>query len=175
MKWRLVAVVFFSAGIGSCATSYQPSGFTGGFSETPLAGNAYRILAEGNGYSSANRMNDMALVRAAELTLQNNYYSFVVTDQKGWEKRETLQVGGGQYSSTTTVVGSGNFATAQTYGSYTPPQYMDVSKPRTAIIVVMYRQGEAGADTGLNPRQIIQTYGPRVGYKGPYLVQSSAP
>jgi hypothetical protein len=110
-------------------------------------------------------------VRAAELTLQSGFDSFLITDQQGWEKRGTVQVGGGEYNSTTTVVGTGNFATAQTTGYYTPPTVIDISKPRAAVVVIMFHQGDAGAQNALNPRQVIAIYGPRIGYKGPYLAQ----
>jgi hypothetical protein len=157
--------------LAACSTTYQPTGFRGGFSEIPLSANAYRITAAGNAFTSAEKINQMALVRAAELTLQRGFYSFAVMDQQNWEKRGTIQTAPGYYNSTTsaTVTGFGNraFGTAQTTGTYSGPEYMDYSKPNTAMVVVMFRQDEPGSDRGLLPEKILAQYGPLVGYEPP--------
>lgn len=153
--------------ISGC-TTYQPVGFGGGFSETPLRQDVYRIDSRGNAFASARLVNDIALVRAAELTLQKGYSSFVVLDQAAWEKQELISTGGGQSYSTSTgtasVLGNTIIGSSQTTTTYSPPQTFNVSKPQTSMIVKMFKAGEAGSNNALNPREIIQTIGPRVGY-----------
>src|SRR5437764_1386447 len=51
----------------ACATPYQRHGFTGGFSESQLDENVFRVNFRGNGYTSPERAADFTLLRSAEL------------------------------------------------------------------------------------------------------------
>lgn len=64
----------------SCSTSYQSHSFTGGYSETQLAENVYRVTFKGNGYTSSDRAADLSLMRAAEIGLENGFTHFVIVD-----------------------------------------------------------------------------------------------
>ena len=64
--------------LAGCATAYQPMGFSGGFEELKLSQDTYRIRVSGNGYTSTGRAENIALLRAAELTLQDGYERFVI-------------------------------------------------------------------------------------------------
>ena len=57
--------------LSACATTYQPQGLSGGFSETQLDTNVFKVSFRGNGYTHAERAEDLALLRSAELTLKN--------------------------------------------------------------------------------------------------------
>lgn len=76
--------LFFTAffgiviGLSGCATSYKAQGMKGGFSDTPLAKNTYAVNFQGNGYTSASKTRDFALLRAAEIMQNNNYPYFIV-------------------------------------------------------------------------------------------------
>ena len=48
----------------SCATTYQSEGLTGGFSETQLDENIFRVTFYGNGYTGKERVTDFALLRS---------------------------------------------------------------------------------------------------------------
>ena len=63
--------------LAGCATGYQPMGFTGGYSEVQLNADTYQITVAGNGYTSADRAQKIALLRASELTLNAGYQRFV--------------------------------------------------------------------------------------------------
>src|SRR5262245_15060327 len=63
--------------VTACATPYQSTGFSGGFSETRLAPDVFRVNFSGNGYTSAERAQDFAFLRAAELTLAAGFKYFV--------------------------------------------------------------------------------------------------
>lgn len=63
----------------ACATPYQPHGMSGGYSETQLGENVFRVSFEGNGYTSAVRTADFALLRSAEVALAHGYDYFIVT------------------------------------------------------------------------------------------------
>jgi hypothetical protein len=62
----------------ACATAYQPHGFTGGYSETQVGENVFRIAFEGNQYTTAVRAADLALLRSADVTLERGYGYFVI-------------------------------------------------------------------------------------------------
>lgn len=66
--------------LGGCATAYKPNGFigNGGFDETELAPNYYRVVFKGNEKTSKERAGDFALLRAAELMVNKNCATFQV-------------------------------------------------------------------------------------------------
>ena len=69
----------------SC-TSYGRAGaglIGGGYADFPLGGGKYRIEASGNGYTHQQRVESIALKRAAELTLQKGYKYFWILDEQG--------------------------------------------------------------------------------------------
>jgi hypothetical protein len=69
----------------ACAgqTVYRPAEQRGaeGYAETRLADSRYRVTFSGNGRTPAGTVQDYALLRAAELTLQQGYDWFRVTNQ----------------------------------------------------------------------------------------------
>ena len=66
--------------LASCATPYQPKGFAGGFSETQLSENVFRVTFTANGYSSRERAEDFALLRSADLALDHGFTHFAIVD-----------------------------------------------------------------------------------------------
>jgi hypothetical protein len=68
--------------LGGCATAYQPTGLEGGYEETQLAPDVYRVSFRGNAVTEPERAQDFALLRAAELTLQNGYTHFAVSSEQ---------------------------------------------------------------------------------------------
>lgn len=81
-RLKAVAVVLAAVTVTGCATSYQPRGLSGGFSETQLAENVFEVRFSGNGYTSSERASDFALLRSAELTLERGFKYFVVDDNE---------------------------------------------------------------------------------------------
>ena len=54
-------------------------GFTGGFDDYLTAPNVAVVTFHGNGYTAAERVIEMAMLRCADVTLQHGYRYFVVT------------------------------------------------------------------------------------------------
>jgi hypothetical protein len=133
----------------SCATPYQQNGLLGGVEVTPLQPDTYRINARGNGFSSAARMQDFILLKAAELARGNHFTHFVILSENDWHKTETM-VSPGYITGNTmaTVVSSGNLATgtATTQAIYMPPTSTTVSKPRSDAIVRLLNNPPANAN-----------------------------
>lgn len=68
--------------VTGCATSYQAKSFTGGFSETQLSENIFKINFKGNGYTHSERTEDFVLLRSAEITLDHGFTHFIIIDNK---------------------------------------------------------------------------------------------
>ncbi len=138
-KLFFLAVVFF---LNGCATSYQKMSFSGGFDETQLAENVWKVHFSGNGYTGRNRAEEMTLLRSADLTLQNGFTHFILASSSSASDYSTYTT---PSTSTTTAsaYGSGGYAygtaNTTTYGGQT----FIVSKPSTTNTVVMYKSKPA--------------------------------
>jgi hypothetical protein len=70
---------FFVALLSGCApTAYEARASRGGYSDTQLGDNLFRIAFEGNGFTSAAVTSDYALLRSAEVALEHAFAFFVV-------------------------------------------------------------------------------------------------
>jgi len=78
----LIAFSLFSCG----ATKYQETGHTGGFSETQLNSNVFKVSFKGNAYISKEKVADFALLRAAESTINKGFNYFTVYDSDNYTK-----------------------------------------------------------------------------------------
>ncbi len=122
----------------SCATTYQKKSFTGGFSETQIGENVWRVNFEGNGYTSRERADDLTLLRCAELTLLTGYSYFKLVDSKSYTEEESYttpvtsntQINAQRYGDT--IYGN---ATTQTYGGQTH----FISRPVANNVVMMFK------------------------------------
>ncbi len=65
-----------------CATPYESSGFNGGFSETQISKNMFKVYFEGNSNTKTERASDFIMLRSAELTLREGYKYFSVKNKK---------------------------------------------------------------------------------------------
>jgi hypothetical protein len=87
MKMRLGWLAFLLLGptLSGCAlagaTGYRPAGSDGGYSELQLAPDMFRVAFQGNIYTSQEQVADMALLRAADLSLAHGASYFVVLNQ----------------------------------------------------------------------------------------------
>jgi hypothetical protein len=88
MKNKYLICLSGTSVILGCATPYQSSGLTGGYKETKLAPDIARITVEGNGYTSRDRVQDFALLRASEMALQSGYPYFTGRIQNASEYLE---------------------------------------------------------------------------------------
>ena len=75
------AVIALALIIASCATPYQNTGFRGGYSDTALAPDVYRVSFQGNGFTSSDRAQDLALLHAADVTLSHGFRYFGIVNQ----------------------------------------------------------------------------------------------
>jgi hypothetical protein len=76
---KLIAGLIVSI-LAGCATAYQAQSFSGGFTETQLDTNIFKISFKGNGYTSPERAEEMALLRSADIALKNGFTHFAIID-----------------------------------------------------------------------------------------------
>ena len=135
--------------LSGCATPYQPTGFRGGFDDVALADDMYELRANGNAFTSAARVRDYVLLRASEIARERGFKYFVFVTSENRE-RIASHTFPGEYSESTTgvVTRNGNTATvsAQTEGTYTPPQVFTTTKSASAAVVKYYREKPRGLE-----------------------------
>lgn len=137
-----------------CATGYNHSGLFGGFSDTQLAPDVFRVTFKGNGYTSRERTADFALLRAAELCQTNGFPFFaVVTGQSGGTASSyttpstAYTTGSGSYQGVATgntISGSYSYAGTTTYN---PGQTFTWFKPETGLLVQGFKEKPDGIYT----------------------------
>lgn len=151
--------------VAACATTYQPKSFSGGFSETQLDTNVFRVSFNGNGYTSRDRAEDFTLLRSAELTLKNGFTHFVIVDGRA----------GTDYSSFTTPTQTATTGSASVYGNTvygrsnsttTGGQTFTVQKPNLTNTIVCLGgkpDGVFAYDAAFIYRSLSEKYGVQAG------------
>jgi len=76
---QILTLAVLQVALLGCATPYQPKGLLGGFTESQLKTNVFSVYFGGNGFASRQRCYDFALLRCAEIALENGYPFFVIT------------------------------------------------------------------------------------------------
>lgn len=125
-----------------CATTYQPEAFTGGFTEIQMSENVWRVSFSGNGFTRRNEVEEMAMLRSAELTLLKGYRYFAFLDSRTSIERHSIPQSSTSYT-TGNINSFGNFqGTTRTYGGGS----MNITKPSANNTVVMFKSNaEANA------------------------------
>ena len=82
---RLIAVAISFLTLG-CATQYRSldSSLTGGFTETRLAPDQWRVLVQANGFTTRHEAEQLLMRRAAELTLEQGKRYFELDAHDAW-------------------------------------------------------------------------------------------
>ena len=106
--------IFFLMAIGGCATPYQSTSFMGGFSETRLGPDTFKISFRGNAFIGRETVANYTLLRSAEVALQNGYSYFIIIDESEYTKT-------GVYTTPTTAftTSSGSYSGSSYSGSAT--------------------------------------------------------
>ena len=134
---RTITAIYFVFLLAGCATTYQPKSFSGGFNETQLDTNVFRVSFHGNGYTRAERAEELALLRSAELTLKNGFTHFTIIDGRSREQLGSYTTPTQSYTTaTTTAYGNTAYGTARTtsYGGQT----FLISKPSTTNTIMCF-------------------------------------
>jgi len=92
-KFSMVFVICILA--AGCATQYRSmdESITGGFTETQLAPDTWRVLVEGNGFTTRGEAEQFLMRRCAELALEQGKRYFVLGDHDAWVNVRRSQSG----------------------------------------------------------------------------------
>ncbi len=123
----------------SCATPYQSTGFTGGYSETQLDENVFQVHFNGNGYTSKERSSDFALLRCAELAFTNGYVYFTIIDAEQYTTNSTYTTPT-QTKAKVSVYGNTAYGSSTTYGGQT----YYISKPSNTNTIICFKEKPEG-------------------------------
>ena len=123
--------------LAGCATPYQPSGLSGGFSETQLDANVFRVSFRGNGYTGQERAQEMALLRSAELTLSNGFSYFVIVEDSSRTEYSSV-VTPTQYQTTGTLSTYGNTSYLNAQTRTTGGQTFVIASPSVSNTIVCF-------------------------------------
>jgi len=136
---RLIGIALTSIALSACATAYQKSGFSGGYSETQLDENVFTVSFRGNGYTGRERVADFTLLRSAELMLNHGYKYFAIIDANSHTSHSTYttpttsQTTGSAYA-------SGNYAYGSATTTTTGGQTYLISKPSSSNTIVGFTE-----------------------------------
>lgn len=112
--------------LSACATGYYKNrGITGGYSDTQLAPDVFRVSFSGNGYVSDERAQDMALLRAADLTLMHGYKYFIVGSESDTSTNQSVSTPGHSYT-TGSVSMNANSASYSGQTTYFPGMNINI-------------------------------------------------
>jgi hypothetical protein len=109
---RLFAFVI----LASCATPYGPHQIVGGYSHVRIQNDVFRIVFDGNAYIHKSAVDYYALVRAAEITVQNGRDYFRVLGADTDVKTINVLIPGQTFASSNTYGTAYGHATAYPIG-----------------------------------------------------------
>lgn len=148
--------------LAGCATPYQTQGLTGGFSETQLDQNVFRVSFRGNAYTSSERAADFTLLRSAELAIENGYGYFIIVDTEKYSQTGAYTTPTTSYT-TGSVHGSGDYAHISATTTTSGGQTYFYSRPRSTNTIILFNERpEVDAmvyDASFVVRSIRQRYG----------------
>lgn len=142
--------------ISGCATSYQPKGVGGGFSETQLRQDIYRVRFQGNGYTSEERAVDFTLLRCAELALESGYQFFLIFSESQTAAKAAFMNAATTGSSATINSGSDYIAGNSTSTIYNGQVFV-FEFPRTLNTILLLHDPNSVDGMAYGARYIIKT------------------
>ena len=166
---RFIALVFVLIALSSCASkplySPAPDSESLGYYETRLTESRYRVTFNGAVYTPEEKVKNYALLRAAELTVNNGYDWFQIVDRDGQDSRPVrsprvdVRVG----------VGRGPVPRCYPYGcwvvngpAYTGVDFraIELDDRRQSIIEIVMGKGEPDEPTSVyNAHELLKYLG----------------
>ena len=145
---RVVLLFFTTIFFLSCQTSYQKKSFSGGYEDSQLDKDVYKVSFHGNGYTKQSIVKDYAMRRCAELTIEQGFDHFVIIDK---DSETTSYESNRKHSGTLTQNASGGYSYNGTSRSTT------VEKHTNEMIIKMFKNG-LQPQTALNAQSILKNY-----------------
>lgn len=133
--------------LAACQTSYNPGSASSGFRDTQLSPTSWQISVSGNMFTGYMRVEEMTLLRAAEIVLRHGGSAFHIEQSNTNADDRVLRTGG---------YWAGN--------TYIPADKTHYAYYDTIMVVEMAQPGAQGA---YDAQAIARDYGPDYGYSGP--------
>jgi hypothetical protein len=157
---RLLLLSALLAGLSACAsepTVYQPAAGPGavGYFETPIEHDRWRVAFHGGGGASVQQVGDMALHRAADLTLAKGYDWFRITE------RQVDGAGGGPHPDLSFGFGGANGGGYSSFGVGTGVGFeIPVGQSVTVTLEILMGHGPAPREPdAYDARDLRHTFG----------------
>ncbi|MDD5774133.1 MAG: hypothetical protein PHX78_11780, partial [bacterium] len=131
----MILIVFTLFG---CATSYRSRGFNGGYSDTQLDTNVFRVTFNGNSNTTRERVNDFTLLRCAEVALNNGFEFFIIVDSSNSATYGTYTTPATTTTHTDVNV-SHNYAHADSEATTYGGQTFITTKPSSTNTIMCYK------------------------------------
>ena len=134
---KKILLITFLFILSNCSTPYQKNSFmglTGGYKDSQLSHNSFRVVAKGNAFTSLDEVQNIVLMRAAELTVNNNYDVFQIIKSN---TRINSSIVSNPVQTITTYT-PGQASSSATYGG----SISTIKKPTADIIIKMYKYSE---------------------------------
>jgi hypothetical protein len=145
--------------LSGCATPYKGNGLIGGYSDMRIQDNIFRISFRGNGYTSAQKTMDFALLHSAEVTLKNGYKYFIVIDQN--QSAKQLSYTTPVTANTTGMVYPNGMYSGQT--NYSGGETFNISKHRSSLTIACFVDRPQTGAFAYDAQQVLSNIGAAYG------------
>ena len=137
MDWfKVIVILCFSIFLASCTTGYRPLNDSGGYWEERIesTSNKFKIGYDGNKWHSdpvnrKERVIDLALLRSAEVALENGFKYFIISESEAYTEKTSLLQGSIPSNSTSSRLKRINASeTYQIKATFTTVNYGDIAE-----------------------------------------------
>ena len=122
----------------ACGTPYGSYGLLGGYTETQLGENVWQVTFESNGYTTQATTVRYAMLRCAELTLEQGYRYFAIINKDAYSQAAGV-MSSGSFNATSNRMGN----TMYTNGSMSGLSAM-ISYPTADQTIMMFHEKPEG-------------------------------
>ena len=136
MRFNTIFVICLSILLVSCSTGYRPLNDSGGYWDERIGStsNRFKIGYDGNKWHSdpinrKERVIDLALLRSAEVALENGFKYFIISDSQAYTETTSLLQGSIPSNTTASRLQRRNTSvTYQVKASFSTVNYVDIDK-----------------------------------------------
>lgn len=161
VKIQNILIILMVLILAGCSTSYGRMGIMGGVTSKKLEDGVHVVIARGNSYTSFERVQQIALLKSAEVTLENGYdYFLLVSDtpkaleayKKGKLRQYALATGTQEPSKVSTIKQGRQ---QWIYNAHSGLSLPVGPKSGGSILVVMLKAGHPDAKRAISAKATV--------------------
>lgn len=134
-KIIMVVILLFSTG---CATGYHRQGWTGGYNESQLQEDTFRVSFKGNAFVDKETVQDYLLLRCAEITIDHGFDYFVILGEEN-STAVSNHTTPTHVSAQSTSHGNANYSQTKGNATITGGDTQYLSKPKSNCIIKCFK------------------------------------